>query len=566
MRKLIKTGVQPSLRCCYPLCGRKSYAASVQSTRRYLHYGQPTTPVRMNRQEYSLLKIPHQQRRAYTFDVSQLPLTQDDITISNCSELPDRVYPRYESVSNSKLKRLIWPTISSTCPSNSGPVGGLGLATSSLRNVFVMKKPYNHEVTVAMNKFIKHLATTYPHLNIILTEKVVEEILDNKIQKSQNDSRGATEKKPITLFTGSFDEIVDKADLLVTLGGDGTILKSTSLFAGNLVPPVLSFSLGTLGFLLPYDFSNFKDAFAKVYSSNAKVLQRSRLECHILKKPQGSNTGKGTIAPDPSETITYSKMDDGTCTAKVHAMNDIILHRGSTPHLATLDVYVDGQFLTRATGDGLVISSPTGSTAYSLSAGGSIVHPLVKCILLTPICPRSLSFRPLIVPSTSHIKIKIQRRNNKFKDPCSKNGKNPVDEKQKAAESAAVLANQVSFARLSIDGSSHVSNLAIDDEIHIVNEIGTIFIPGSNMPDYIISGAKGGSTNMEKQILRKLQGGTAYGGITSGTIIENEHKGIHCVARSENDWTSGINELLGFNSRFKETRERVNLDLEDDDL
>lgn len=88
-------------------------------------------------------------------------------------------------------------------------------------------------------------------------------------------------------------------------------------------------------------------------------------------------------------------------------MNEVVLHRGRSPHLSMVDVLVDGVHLTETFADGLIVSTPTGSTAYSLSAGGPIIHPLAKALLLTPICPRSLSFRPVVLPDTSEVTIKV---------------------------------------------------------------------------------------------------------------------------------------------------------------
>ena len=96
-------------------------------------------------------------------------------------------------------------------------------------------------------------------------------------------------------------------------------------------------------------------------------------------------------------------------------MNEVSLHRGPSPHLNTIDVFVDGQHLTEAVCDGLIVSTPTGSTAYSLSAGGPIVHPSLSAIVLTPICPRSLSFRPLVFPSSSSVTLRV--RDSQIKQP-----------------------------------------------------------------------------------------------------------------------------------------------------
>ncbi|KAJ3536012.1 hypothetical protein NMY22_g6227 [Coprinellus aureogranulatus] len=176
-------------------------------------------------------------------------------------------------------------------------------------------------------------------------------------------------------------------DLVVTLGGDGTILHASSLFSSAEVPPVLSFSMGTLGFLLPFHIDDYAKALDSVFNGKATMLNRMRLACTFYdstleKKGEGAN-------------------DDW------QVMNEIALHRGASPHLNTIDIFVDGQHLTEAVSDGLIVSTPTGSTAYSLSAGGPIVHPSLSALVLTPICPRSLSFRPLVFPSTSIITLRI---------------------------------------------------------------------------------------------------------------------------------------------------------------
>ncbi|KAJ3502553.1 hypothetical protein NLJ89_g8836 [Agrocybe chaxingu] len=148
----------------------------------------------------------------------------------------------------------------------------------------------------------------------------------------------------------------EKIDLVVTLGGDGTILHASSLFSSGAVPPVLSFSMGTLGFLLPFHIDDFDKALESVFSSKATILNRMRLACTFY----------------DSELVRKSKETDDW-----QVMNEIALHRGSSPHLNTIDIFVDGQHLTEAViGDrsrapaGI---SMDGRSSHTLSPGESVV-------------------------------------------------------------------------------------------------------------------------------------------------------------------------------------------------
>lgn len=93
--------------------------------------------------------------------------------------------------------------------------------------------------------------------------------------------------------------------------------------------------------------------------------------------------------------------------ANILVLNEVVIDRGPSPYLSNIDLFLDGKHITSVQGDGLIISTPTGSTAYSGSAGGSMVHPSVPCIMVTPICPHSLSFRPIVVPAGVELKISI---------------------------------------------------------------------------------------------------------------------------------------------------------------
>ncbi|CRG88567.1 hypothetical protein PISL3812_05598 [Talaromyces islandicus] len=247
--------------------------------------------------------------------------------------------------------------------------------------------------------------------------------------------------------------------MVVTLGGDGTILRASSLFATcHNVPPMLSFSMGTLGFLGEWKFDEYKRAFREVYMSGSVAGDRTPVLDNVQSavadeevesqmgptgwssvrgKSMGSTRGArilmrnrlrvGLFTPDGElvNTPTNGNMADiEGPNGRVYAMNEVLIHRGKEPHLAVLDVFVGGRFLTEAVADGMIVSTPTGSTAYSLSSGGSIVHPLVPSLLLTPVCARSLSFRPLVLPSSTPITLRLSPKNRGREVEVSIDGKN----------------------------------------------------------------------------------------------------------------------------------------------
>ena len=200
--------------------------------------------------------------------------------------------------------------------------------------------------------------------------------------------------------------------------------------------------MGTLGFLGEWKFEEYKRAFREVYMSGSGVGERTSV---LLSDRKGDQTTGTEPDSDPSAWASVRGMSMGTTRGSrvllrnrlkvsmsspqssspdpIHAMNEVILHRGSSPHLAYLNISVGNRFLTEAVADGLIISTPTGSTAYSLSSGGNIIHPLVASTLLTPICPRSLSFRPLVLPAHMPISITLSKQNRNREVEYSVDGK-----------------------------------------------------------------------------------------------------------------------------------------------
>ncbi|KAJ9612413.1 NADH kinase pos5 [Cladophialophora chaetospira] len=293
------------------------------------------------------------------------------------------------------------------------------------RNVLLIKKDCSDSTTDALVEFSKHVSATYPNINVIVEPRVSDEL--------RSDLLGLHFTMPQS--NHSRQQYDGKVDLVVTFGGDGTILHAASQFAtATRVPPILSFSMGTLGFLSEWKFSEFKRAFREVYMSGAPSERHSVIENDSSAKPAvpgdltgwSSVKGKSMGSARGARVLVRQRLKVGIFDADgnrlssngggqfghdMYAMNEVILHRGRDPHLAVVDVFVGGRFLTEAVADGMIISTPTGSTAYSLSSGGSIVHPLVGSLLLTPICARSLSFRPLVLPSTTPITLKLSEKN-----------------------------------------------------------------------------------------------------------------------------------------------------------
>ncbi|KAG0267071.1 NADH kinase pos5 [Mortierella polycephala] len=246
------------------------------------------------------------------------------------------------------------------------------------RTILIIKKPHDEHTDKALIQVATWIHKEYPHANVVVEPSVAKEFAKDL-------------PFVYTIPDGKRVEYTRVTDLVVTLGGDGTILHTSSLFS-SAVPPVVSFSMGTLGFLLPYHINNYQTALRRLITNcHASLLLRMRLKCTLH-----DADGRRLQAKDGS-----GRINDLT------VMNEVNLHRGRYPHLTSIGCFVDGQLITEAVADGLIVASPTGSTAYSLSAGGSIVHPSIQSLLLTPICPRSLSFRPVLLPPNATIQLKI---------------------------------------------------------------------------------------------------------------------------------------------------------------
>jgi NAD+ kinase len=177
-------------------------------------------------------------------------------------------------------------------------------------------------------------------------------------------------------------EDLPELDLLVSLGGDGTLLRGARLVAPHGVP-VLGVNLGYLGFLTSIAPPELDRAFSDLIAGRVVSDERMVLQATVVSAA------------------------DGTQRGRFLALNDAVLHKGGFARVIRLGVYADGQEVGTYRADGIILATPTGSTAYSLSAGGPIVSPTIDCIIATPICPHTLAVRPLILPATEKVTVEV---------------------------------------------------------------------------------------------------------------------------------------------------------------
>ncbi len=173
----------------------------------------------------------------------------------------------------------------------------------------------------------------------------------------------------------------EMADMIVAIGGDGTLL-SAARVVGDSGVPILAVNLGSLGFITAITLEELYPVMERIVAGECEFDERMMLVSHVHRM--------------------------GERVANYSVLNDVVINKGALAKIIDIRAYVDDLYLSTFKADGLIISTPTGSTAYSLSAGGPIVYPTMNCILLTPICPHTLTNRPLVVPDDMVIKAELK--------------------------------------------------------------------------------------------------------------------------------------------------------------
>lgn len=232
-------------------------------------------------------------------------------------------------------------------------------AFSTIALIGKFKNPETRDQVITLAQFL-----TERHLNVFIEENTAQH---SNIQNFN---------------TLPIEEIGMHADLAVVLGGDGTMLTAARALVDYKIP-LVGINRGHFGFLTDLSAEQMLSGLTSILNGEFELEQRMLLFAKVVRERRIVNQG--------------------------HVLNDIVVSRGGMASLIELEVHIDGHFVHRQRSDGLIVATPTGTTAYSLSAGGPILHPSLDAIALVPICPHALSNRPIAINSTSKIEITLLR-------------------------------------------------------------------------------------------------------------------------------------------------------------
>ncbi|KAJ4355574.1 uncharacterized protein N0V89_003594 [Didymosphaeria variabile] len=266
-----------------------------------------------------------------------------------------------------------------------------------VRNIFILAKAHDETLIKHTRETVEWLLKKDPKYRVY-----VEETLEhNKLF----DTKGLLERD--SSFEGRLrfwtNELChDKPqtfDIALALGGDGTVLYASWLFQ-RIVPPVLAFSLGSLGFLTKFDYEQYPQTLSRAFDEGITASLRLRFEATIMRSQNrdGDNDRRDLV----EELIGEESEDHHTHRpdSTHNILNEVVVDRGPNPTMSSIELFGDDEHFTTVQADGVCVSTPTGSTAYNLAAGGSLCHPDNPVILVTAICAHTLSFRPIILPDT----------------------------------------------------------------------------------------------------------------------------------------------------------------------
>ena len=225
-------------------------------------------------------------------------------------------------------------------------------------------------VGIACKPMAEVVCTVVPPLLKWLHERKIETFVDTETQACIDSGICGIPR----------EQLGEKVDLLMVLGGDGTLLSAARALGGHDVP-ILAVNLGALGFLTSVTLDELYPLLEQVLAGKHRTSERMMLEA----------------------SITHN----GTAGEPRAALNDAVVNKSEMARMLDFDVYIDGNHIGHYRADGLIVSTPTGSTAYSLSAGGPIIHPDLDAFVITPICPHALTNRPLVVSDSARVEVEL---------------------------------------------------------------------------------------------------------------------------------------------------------------
>ncbi|XP_055703530.1 NAD kinase-like isoform X1 [Phlebotomus papatasi] len=335
-----------------------------------------------------------------------------DVIYENINCIDNEFRKDYFTSSTRRKRSGTWPrTRSLNAPSPFQQFGPCGRIMKNSAMVMQIQDPASQRLTwykpplaVLVIKKVRDSTVLPPFVQLVewlIQEKNMVVWVESAVLEDPlllEDKRFHKIKDKLVTFKDGKDDLTDRIDFIVCLGGDGTLLYASLLFQKS-VPPVMAFHLGSLGFLTPFQFDNFQEQVTNVLEGHAALTLRSRLRCMIVRK-----SAKMDYDYLPMLENIHGSHDGST---NILVLNEVVIDRGPSPYLSNIDLFLDGKHITSVQGDGLIVSTPTGSTAYAVAAGASMIHPSVPAIMVTPICPHSLSFRPIVVPAGVELKISI---------------------------------------------------------------------------------------------------------------------------------------------------------------
>lgn len=267
------------------------------------------------------------------------------------------------------------------------------------------------------------------HPTALATHEMLYHWLHDKGYKVMLEQHIAHELNLPDALTGSLAEIGMQADLAVVVGGDGNMLGAARVLSRYDID-VIGVNRGNLGFLTDLDPDQAQQQLFDVLEGRYLSERRFMLEAHVCRRDQ----------PDSTST----------------AINEVVLHPGKVAHMIEFEVYIDDRFAFSQRSDGLIISTPTGSTAYSLSGGGPILTPSLDAIALVPMFPHTLSARPLVINSSSTIRLKFSHITNDLELSCDSQITLPVQE----GEEVLITRSQYSLNLIHPENYSYFNTLS----------------------------------------------------------------------------------------------------------